>query len=141
MLPDRIANWNDFFRMKGRIKWLQRLFGGVPSVAMFMFVETNALSLPIFNPTAPIMGVDPVLAVGASTVIGASASYLLGSMLFRMAHQAWKPELHAEYVRREGEYAKRVAGHRANVPPSPVQLSGTDFYGESVKSVAGYRRC
>lgn len=139
ILPD-IKNWNDYFQARRRLGWMQRLMGGIPSVFSFLLLESAALSLPVFNPTTPLFGIDPLIAIGAGSLTGAVGSFLIGSSLFKLAHKSLFPKWHVDYVEREGLFARRVAMHRANVPPSPVQLAGTDFYGESVKSVIDYRR-
>lgn len=137
-LPE-LCTWNDFFLARRRLRWMQRFLGGLPATAALLTAESAMLSLPVFNPSATILGLDPILAIGVGTVVGAFAAWTTGSMMFRMGHSWYRPEWHRAFTSREGDYARRVAGQRANVPPSPVQLTGTDFYGESVGSIRDYR--
>jgi hypothetical protein len=119
---------------------MQRLFGGVPATLTFLSAQSAALSLPLFNPATAAPTLDPVMLLGMVALGGSLASFLFGGFAFRQIH-AWKwPLWHHKFREMEGEFARRVRRFRANVPPTPTQLTGTDFYGEKVASLRGYRR-
>lgn len=140
MILRQLANWNDFFVSRRRLRWMQRVFGGVPASLAFLTTESTALTLPIFNPTAPIFGMDPMMVIGATTLTGMAVSFLVGGFTFRFWHRWWWPSWYVRFEEMESDFARRVSRFRANVPPNPTQLTGTDFYGESVGSVRDYRR-
>jgi import inner membrane translocase subunit TIM23 len=82
---------------------------------------------------------DPMLAVSLGTLIGSAFSFLMGSAPFTCLHTRFRPEWHERFEQKMAIYANHVARHRANAPPSPASLSGTDFYGERVSSLRDYR--
>lgn len=140
MILRPLTNWNDFFVSRKRLRWMQRLLGGLPTSFAFLTAESAALAMPVFNPTAPIFGLDPMLVIGAGTLFGTTAAFICGGSAFRFWHRWWWPAWHGRFTEMESDFARRVCRYRANVPPNPTQLTGTDFYGERVGSVADYRR-
>lgn len=140
ILPVKISNWNEFFDARRNLSWLKRLLGNLPASMIFLTAEGTVLSLPVFNPTTTIAGIDPVMAIGAGTIVGSLVAAATGGWLFGCIHRwAW-PDWWSMYHLKEGEWCRRVTKWRANVPPSPVQFASHDFYGEGVRSVVDYRR-
>lgn len=134
-----LPTWNDYFKAKRRLKWTQRLFGGMPAAVSFLAADLALLSLPVFNPTLSIAGLDPVVVIACGTALGTGASFVMGSFLFTSLYRRFNPKLHREYDARDADYHQRVQRHKANVPPGPTELASHDFYGERVHSVQGYR--
>ena len=133
-------NWNDFFRYKRRLVWFKRFSGGIPASIAFIGAEGALLSLPIFDPTQPILGLDPLVVVGASTALGLTASFFTGSALAGLAWRLFKPSLAAQMEAHQRNFYSRITKYRANVPPNPTQMNfNFDFYGEKIGSVKDYR--
>lgn len=70
--------WSQYFKTRRKLQLMQRL-GGVPFIFLFLAAEGSLLTLPMFDPTQPVFGVDPMIMVGLSTIGGSIMSYLLGS--------------------------------------------------------------
>ena len=133
-------NWNDFFKLKRRLVWFKRLAGGVPVAFSFLAAEGALLSLPVFNPTQPILGMDPLVVVGASTALGLTASFFTGSALAGLAWKIIRPRLATQLDNHQRDFYARITKYRANVPPNPTQMNFSfDFYGEKIASVKDYR--
>jgi len=133
-------NWNEFFRMRRRLTWFKRLAGGVPAVCAFFAAEGAVLSMPIFDPTRPILGLDPLIIVGCASLFGIVGSFTLGSAAMGWAWQLARPRIAAQMNQMQSSFYHRVTKYRANVPPNPTQMNfAFDFYGEKIKSVADYR--
>ena len=138
---DTLMSWNDFFRFRKRFTLFKRFAGGIPALAAFFTAEGALLSLPLFDPTAPILGIDPLVMVGLGTAVGAVASFSAGSALIGTAWRLLNPRRAAAFDARQRDFYARVTAHRANVAPNPTQLNFSfDFYGEKVASVGDWRR-
>ena len=133
-------NWNEFFKYKKRFVWFKRFAGGIPATFAFLGVEGVVLSLPIFDPTQPIFGLDPLIVVGASTAVGLVGSFFTGSALAGLTWKLFRPKLFAQIDAYQRNFYARITRFRANVPPNPTQMNfNFDFYGEKISSVKDYR--
>lgn len=136
-----MMTWNEFFRLRKRLILFKRLAGGVPALCAFFTAEGAILSLPIFDPTAPIAGIDPLVMVGLGTALGSIAAFSTGSALLGYCWRLFNPLKAAHFDAKQRQFYARITAHRANVPPNPTQLNFSfDFYGEKVASVQDYRR-
>lgn len=131
--------WSTFFALRQRLRWGRRL-AGVPGVAAFFFGEGAVLSMPVFDPTQTVLGMDPLLAVGIASLVGAGASYLGAQALYSFLWKAFNRSRADAFEQRRADFCRRIVRHRANVPPSPTELNlSLDFYGDRIRSVADYR--
>ena len=138
--PSTSMNWNDFFKYKKRLVWFKRFAGGVPATFAFLAAEGAVLSLPIFDPTQPILGMDPLVIAGASTAIGLLGSFFTGSAAAGLAWRMLRPKLAAQMDAHQKSFYTRITKYRANVPPNPTKMNFSfDFYGEKIASVKDYR--
>lgn len=134
-------SWNEFFRLRRRLTLFKRFAGGIPALFAFFTAEGALLSLPLFDPTAPIFGVDPLVMVGLGTAVGAVASFAVGSAVAGLAWRLCSPLRASLFDAKQRSFYHRVSAFRANVPPNPTQMNFSfDFYGEKVASVQDYRR-
>ena len=134
-------NWNDFFRFRKRFTLFKRFAGGVPALFAFFTAEGALLSLPVFDPTTPIAGIDPLVAVGLGTALGSVLAFSTGSALVGLCWRLLNPVKARLFDAKQRDFYARVQAFRANVPPNPTQMNFSfDFYGEKVASVADYRK-
>lgn len=139
-LASKGMNWNDFFKYKKRVVWFKRFAGGLPATFAFLTAEGAVLSLPIFDPTQPIMGLDPLVVVGTGTAFGLIASFFTGSALAGLSWRLFRPKIAAQLDSHQRDFYNRITKYRANVPPNPTQLNFSfDYYGEKIGSVRDYR--
>ena len=132
--------WNDYFKYKRRLVWFKRFAGGVPATFAFLAAEGAVLSLPIFDPSRPILGMDPLVIAGASTVIGLVGSFFTGSAVAGLAWRILRPKLAVQMDAHQKRFYAKISKYRANVPPNPTQMNFSfDFYGEKIASVKDYR--
>lgn len=89
---ETMITWSEFFKTRRKLQIFQRI-AGIPFAFAFFTAESVVLSLPIFDPTKMIFGMDPLLVVGASTIGGSIASYFLGVALSGVVWRKLKPEL------------------------------------------------
>lgn len=116
-------------------------WGGVPSVLAFIMAEGALLSLPVFDPTQTIMGVDPLVMIGLTTIGGTLTSYLGGGALTGMLWRRLRPGIAQRMDARQKDFYARIVRHRANVAPDPTKVNFSfDYYGERINSVADYRQ-
>jgi hypothetical protein len=87
-----VITWSEFFKTRRKLQIFQRV-AGVPFAFAFFTAESVVLSLPIFDPTKMMFGMDPLLVVGASTIGGSIASYFLGVALSGIVWRKLKPDL------------------------------------------------
>jgi len=73
-----VPDWNEFFKLRRRKAWFQRV-AAIPFVFGFLTAEGSFLSMPIFDPTQPIFGIDPFIFIGVGTMVGSAASYFMGA--------------------------------------------------------------
>lgn len=133
-------NWDEFFKLKRRLVWFKRFAGGIPATFAFLAAEGAVLSLPIFDPTQPILGMDPLVVVGASTALGLAGSFFTGSALAGLAWRILRPRTALQLNSHQRDFYARISKYRANVPPNPTQMNFSfDFYGEKISSVKDYR--
>lgn len=83
-------NWETFFRLRNTMKRM-RWIGGLPALFGFIISQPILLSLPIFNPTVTPLGLDPILLVGAASLLGSFGSFLTGSALAKYAWRRFRP--------------------------------------------------
>lgn len=118
---------------------MQRL-AGIPVAFGFLMGETAFLSLPLFDPTKQVAGMDPLMAVGLGTIVGLIGSYGLGIGLASVALRYWRPSLQRQLDAKQADFYQRVVRYRANVPPNPTKINfAFDYYGEKVHSIPDYR--
>lgn len=84
--------WPEFFAFRKRIQVLQRV-AGIPFAFGFLTAESVVLSLPIFDPTKMMFGMDPLVIVGLTTIGGTVASYFSGVALSGWIWRKIKPDL------------------------------------------------
>lgn len=138
--PSSLLNWNEFFRLRRRLVWFRRLAGGVPTTCAFLAAEGAILSMPVFDPTQPILGLDPLVIVGLGTAVGMATSFIAGSAMIGCVWRFFRPRLAAALNARQRDFYHRITQFRANVPPNPTQMNFSfDYYGEKIVSVADYR--
>lgn len=136
-----MMNWNDFFRFRKRFVWFKRSVGGVPALFGFFAAEGALLSLPVFDPTQPVFGIDPLVLVGIGTAVGSVASFATGSALVGTLWRLFNRQRAAQIDAMQRDFYHRITQHRANVPPNPTQLNFSfDYYGEKIGSVREYRQ-
>ncbi|KAI3639548.1 hypothetical protein MIR68_002242 [Amoeboaphelidium protococcarum] len=137
---------------------------GVPSFAL----GTGAVvGLYPFNPTTPIVGIDPALMVMFGAIGAGIASYQLGGALSSSLWRWWNRRLVSQYDKMDKDFFGRIKTYRAERAQSPylTTMEGTtnvlksglkniksgkdattsermaaDYYGERVSSVSGYRQ-
>ncbi len=85
-------SWKEFFKTRRRLQLIQRI-AGVPFAFGFLTCETAALSLPIFDPTRLIFGIDPLVVVGISTIAGTILSYAAGVAVSGVIWRKFRPQL------------------------------------------------
>lgn len=131
--------WSEFFKQRSRLAWMQRL-AGIPAVFAFLTAEGALLSMPVFDPTQTVFGMDPLVAVGVTSLAGSIGSYFAGNALSSIIWRRLRPSIAREYDARMADFCRRITKYRANVPPSPTELNfSLDFYGEKVKSIGDYK--
>lgn len=139
-MKTKTMSWDEFFKYKNRLIWFKRIAGGIPATMAFLTVEGTILSLPIFDPTQPILGLDPLVIVGAGTALGILGSFIAGSSTLGHAWRLFRPNLAAQLDSHQRDFYARITKYRANVPPNPTQMNFSfDFYGEKIASVKDYR--
>lgn len=92
VIPDQSISWRNFFAERRRLKSIQRV-GGIPFVLAFWVAEGMVLSLPVFDPTTPIFGIDPIMLVAITGLGGTIASYVIGGSVMRGIFRWFKPNL------------------------------------------------
>ena len=115
-------SWEEFFKKRARLATMKR-WGGVPSIMAFIMTEGALLSLPIFDPTQTIMGVDPLVMIGLTTVGGTLASYLGGGALTGMLWRRFRPGIAQVMDAKQKDFYARIVRHRANVAPDPTKVN------------------
>jgi len=88
----RVLTWPEYFTLRRRIQLLQRA-AGIPFAFGFLTAEGAILSLPIFDPTKMMFGMDPLVMVGLSTIVGTAVSYFAGVSLSGLFWRKLKPQL------------------------------------------------
>lgn len=136
----KLLNWQEFFQLRRKLQIFQRA-AGFPFVFGFLTAESAILSLPIFDPTRMMFGMDPLVMVGLSSLIGSIGSYFVGVTLSGFFWRKLRPELSEQLNIKQKDFYSRITKYRANVPPNPTQMNFSfDYYGEKVRSVEDYRK-
>ena len=63
----------------------------IPAAIGFVAAEGAFLSLPVFDPTQPIFGIDPLVMIGLATIAGAAGSYVAASALAGIVYRRLRP--------------------------------------------------
>lgn len=105
----KTLTWNEFFAMRRRLQLFQRA-AGVPFAFGFLTAESVVLSLPIFDPTKVIFGMDPLVVVGLSTMAGSVAAYFAGVAISGVAWRKLRPQL-AQNLEEVPTRATQIASH------------------------------
>lgn len=138
-MPNLKINWTEFFQLRRRMQLFQRA-AGIPFALGFLTAESAVLSLPIFDPTKIMFGMDPLVIVGLTTLLGSVGSYFSGVAISGFAWRKFRPNLAEQLNTKQKDFYSRISKHRANVPPNPTQMNFSfDYYGEKVRSVQDYR--
>lgn len=88
----KALSWNEFFALRKKINGRKKLFG-IPGVFSFLFAEGAVLSMPIFDPTFTVFGLDPLVFIGLSTISGCILSYFGASTVGNIAWRSFnKPQ-------------------------------------------------
>src|SRR5690348_17317331 len=74
--------WNDFFKYRKQLRSMGLRFG-LPAALVFLMVEMNILSQPLYDPTMTAFGYDPSIFLGLATIGGLASSYVTGASLAR----------------------------------------------------------
>ena len=83
-------SWDEFFRLRRSLR-LREQFFGVPTAAVCFVATGTYISTLEIDPTVTILGMDPLLIYGASTIAGGLAGFLvgpfIGSTLWRLSNR------------------------------------------------------
>ena len=93
--PLNQLSWQQFFVARRRLLIFQRM-AGIPFAFGFLAAESAFLSLPVFDPTKLILGMDPLIIVGISTLSGSVLSYFLGVAVSGGLWRRFKPTIAAQ---------------------------------------------
>lgn len=91
----KMLTWNEFFVLKKKLNNRKKLFG-IPGVFAVLFAEGTVLSMPIFDPTFTVFGLDPVVFIGLSTIAACASGYYGSSILGNFAWRKWNSNIAKE---------------------------------------------
>ena len=114
----------------------------MPSALAFIMAEGALLSLPVFDPTQTILGVDPLVMIGLTTIGGTLTSYLVGGALTGVLWRGLKPGTartdgrQAEGLLWEDREAPGQRGTRPNQGQLFIRLlRGKDQFGRGLQTM------
>ncbi|TPX35484.1 hypothetical protein SmJEL517_g02097 [Synchytrium microbalum] len=132
--------WTQYFTMRHQRKTYERTGGILGATVGFLGGTFYFGAVADFDPTTPIMGIDPAIAftLGAMGVAGGAlvAGILGGGSLWRLMHGKVINAIDA----RDKEFFDRVKRYRSDASKSSPQNQIPDYYGEKIKSLSEYRQ-
>ena len=135
------SDWNDFLAYRRRRHLLSRLFAfpfGLIPIPVFY----SLLSSPMIDPTRPLLGMDPMVALGLGFLGSLFAAGAVGGGVPGVLLRLFNGKTAAQYDVWQKNFFARIVKNRANIaaanPAKPVM--SLDLYGEQVFCVPDYRR-
>ena len=132
--------WEQYFKLRHQRKRYERTAGVLGGIFGFLGGSYYFGAIADFDPTTPILGIDPAIAftIGAMGVSAASivVGILSGGALWRIL----KSKVVNLVDARDKEFFQRVIKYRSDASKSSPQNQIPDYYGEKIKSVAEYRK-
>ncbi|KAI9780913.1 MAG: TIM23 complex component [Candelina submexicana] len=131
-------DWNEFFRLRKKRRKYNLGFSGLGAGVSTMAGMQILMAQDIES--MQIMGMDPMVVMGLTTIAFAAGGWLLGPALlgpvFRIMHRKYMWAIEEK----EKELYSRIKKYR--VDPSSQSYSNPvpDYYGEKIGSVKDYRR-
>ncbi|KAI9697669.1 MAG: TIM23 complex component [Candelina mexicana] len=131
-------DWNEFFRLRKKRRKFNLGFSGLGAGVSTMAGMQILMAQDIES--MQIMGMDPMVVMGLTTIAFAAGGWLLGPALFGPVFRI----MHRKYMwaieEKEKELYSRIKKYR--VDPSSQSYSNPvpDYYGEKIGSVKDYRR-
>ncbi|KAF1815963.1 mitochondrial import protein Pam17 [Eremomyces bilateralis CBS 781.70] len=132
--------WNRFLELRKH----RRRYGLTASVVFGVGCVTGGtsfiLSRDLEAAAAQMVGLDPFIVMGLSTMglgaVGWLLGPLLGNALFNIMYRKYLPD----FALKEREFFNRIKKYRVDPISSSVSNPVPDYYGEKIGSVAGYRQ-
>ena len=139
---DSFKNWNGYLNYRNKLKSYKRIFG-ISGALTSLPLNYFYLSTPLLDPTKLIFGVfDANLFIMLSFVTLTGISYFGGEMIPTCYLRLCKRQFYDDFNRRTKVFYHKITQNRTNVISSNPSTfaSGTDYYGEKIASVSGYRQ-
>jgi len=132
--------WNRFLALRKtrrRISLVASILSaiGCTSVGIVVLSSQEVDSLG-----AQMLGLDPIIVLGLSTVACGLVGWLIGPFFGNAVFNLWYKNLRPQIATKEREFYARIKKFRVDPTSSSMQNPVPDYYGEKIGSVADYRR-
>jgi len=132
--------WDRFLHLRA----IRRRFNLAASISTSLLTTVAGISVLSQQDIDKIgnlfFGIDPVIAMGLSTVSCGAVGWLLGPFAGNAAFGLWYRQLKTQFVLKEKQFYQRIKRYRADPSTQSVSNPVPDYYGEKISSVHDYRR-
>lgn len=132
-------SWNEFFALRGR----RRRIGQVCSIGTTILgvgaAWTYFANIEI-DMTEKLFGVDAIFVYGACIVFAGVLGYLAGPGAGDFIFRQSLGKRAADFVRKDTTFLQHIKRNRPDPAKQSYTNPITDYYGEKIDSLAGYRR-
>ncbi|KAF2435100.1 Pam17-domain-containing protein [Tothia fuscella] len=138
--PDAQLTWNRFLALRKTRRRIS-LVASIISAAGFTSAGIIILTQQdIDSMGAQMLGLDPIIVLGLSTVACGLVGWLIGPFFGNAVFNMWYKKLGGQIALKERAFYARIKKHRVDPTSSSMQNPVPDYYGEKIGSVTDYRR-
>lgn len=148
-------DWNSFFKLRATRRRYSVASSAVTSVVTTVFGVQYLSTQDIESLGAQVMGLDPIVVLGMSTMACGAVGWLLGPFVgnglwslvnrkytaafARVSYSSTLSCTAANQVQKEKEFFDRIRRFRVDPSSNSIANPVPDYYGEKIGSVQGYR--
>lgn len=132
-------DWNSFFKLRATRRRYSVASSAVTSVVTTVFGVQYLSTQDIESLGAQVMGLDPIVVLGMSTMACGAAGWLLGPFVGNGLWSLVNRKYTAAFARKEKEFFDRIRRFRVDPSSNSIANPVPDYYGEKIGSVQGYR--
>ncbi|ODM15366.1 Presequence translocated-associated motor subunit pam17, mitochondrial [Aspergillus cristatus] len=132
-------DWNSFFKLRATRRRYSVASSVLTSAATTVFGVQYLSTQDIESLGAQVMGLDPIVVLGMSTMACGAVGWLLGPFVGNGLWSLVNRKYTAAFIRKEKEFFDRIRRFRVDPSSNSIANPVPDYYGEKIGSVQGYR--
>ncbi|EYE93732.1 presequence translocated-associated motor subunit PAM17 [Aspergillus ruber CBS 135680] len=132
-------DWNSFFKLRATRRRYSVASSAMTSVVTTVFGVQYLSTQDIESLGAQVMGLDPIVVLGMSTMACGAVGWLLGPFVGNGFWSLVNRKYTAAFARKEKEFFDRIRRFRVDPSSNSIANPVPDYYGEKIGSVQGYR--
>ena len=138
-MNSKTLTWNDFFALRARRRKLGQ-FCSVGTTLVGLGAAWSYFANIEIDITQKLFGVDAIFVYGTCIVLAGVVGYLAGPSVGNLIFRSTLGKRAQEFMRKDSVFLQHIKTNRPDPSKQSYTNPITDYYGEKIDSLSGYRR-